>query len=541
MDEAFAKLHEAESKLKSIVMKKFDEAVQDGDFATVERLFKIFPLLNLREEGLAKFSNFLCSKIIGQISQEPEISNEPLSHINQLTTLFETVAKAIDSNASLLETYYGPGNLLNCVQVLQRECDHRAKRILDDFVKKRSISSILNNIQKLNKMSNASNSVVKVDPKEIDSISNELALISSRCEIYLRFVADKTFKDAKISISEEEDRFTAETKLNRVEELIRNCQLSRILQELDGTYVMLEDYFARESCARAIQMDELDDTNLTSSVLDDVFFIIQKCINRALSCGSLDVLCAVINHSVSLLETTFCDALNDRIKYGFPNTGGISGAAAALDLSQAYNVIQTSRYLQTTGDLERAKQLFLTAVNNLDMASDYINALRNNIQEKITKSSALVKKKHNREKLESCLTDLLGLNDKFQSMIHSGLNNIFTGLIKPRIKSWLDAFASESHLLTDEDFMKCEATDGLRPFTQTFLINLDSALKSMKAGLTSNNYRDLLNIMVIELTKRLETTLIKCNFNEVCTKSISITTIFIILLFYLLLAWRFPI
>lgn len=516
MDEAFSKLHEAEAKLKSIVMRKFDEAVQDGDIAVVERLFKIFPLLNQRDEGLAKFSHFLCSKIIAKISQEPEVSSEPLGHVNQLTMLFETVAKVIDSNAPLLETYYGPGNLIRCVEVLQRECDHRAKRILDDFVKKRSLSIILNNIQKLNKTSSASNSIPKVDPREIDSILNELALISSRSEIYLRFVADKTYKDAEVSICDNDGQFTDESKLNRVEDLIRSCQLSRMLQELDGTYVLLEDYFARESCCRAIQMDDIDDSNLTSSILDDVFFIIKKSINRALSCGSLDVLCAVINHSVSLLETTFCDALNDRIKYGFPNTGGITVAAASLDLSQAYNVIQTGRYLQTTGDMEKAKQLFLTTVNNLDAGSDYIKALRNNIQEKVSKTPTLVKKKQNREKLESCLTDLLGLNDKFQSIIHSGLNHIFTGLLKPRIKTWLDSFASESHLLTDEDIMKYEATDGLRPFTQTFLVNLDVALKSMKTGLTSNNYRELLNIMAIELTKRLETTILKCNFNEVC-------------------------
>ena len=45
MDEAFARLHEAEAKLKNIVMKKFDEAVSQDDVASVERFFKIFPLL----------------------------------------------------------------------------------------------------------------------------------------------------------------------------------------------------------------------------------------------------------------------------------------------------------------------------------------------------------------------------------------------------------------------------------------------------------------------------------------------------------------
>lgn len=63
LDEAFDKLHEAETQLKAIVMRKFDEAVRDEDVASVERFFKIFPLLNQHNEGLKKFSTYLCSQV----------------------------------------------------------------------------------------------------------------------------------------------------------------------------------------------------------------------------------------------------------------------------------------------------------------------------------------------------------------------------------------------------------------------------------------------------------------------------------------------
>lgn len=64
MDASFHKLHEAEQKLKQVVIAKFDEAVKDEDLASVERFFKIFPLLNMHEEGLGRFTTYLCSKVI---------------------------------------------------------------------------------------------------------------------------------------------------------------------------------------------------------------------------------------------------------------------------------------------------------------------------------------------------------------------------------------------------------------------------------------------------------------------------------------------
>lgn len=46
-----------------VVSKQFDQAVEDGNLADVERFFKIFPLLKLEDEGLEKFSNYLCQEI----------------------------------------------------------------------------------------------------------------------------------------------------------------------------------------------------------------------------------------------------------------------------------------------------------------------------------------------------------------------------------------------------------------------------------------------------------------------------------------------
>ena len=60
---SLATLHEAETRVRGVVTRRFHEAVKDEDLASIERFFKIFPLLGLHEEGLKHFTAYLCTKI----------------------------------------------------------------------------------------------------------------------------------------------------------------------------------------------------------------------------------------------------------------------------------------------------------------------------------------------------------------------------------------------------------------------------------------------------------------------------------------------
>ncbi len=62
-DLSIGHLREAEQNLKALVRKKFDTAIQSADRGSVERFFKIFPLLGLHEEGLEKFSTYLRTQV----------------------------------------------------------------------------------------------------------------------------------------------------------------------------------------------------------------------------------------------------------------------------------------------------------------------------------------------------------------------------------------------------------------------------------------------------------------------------------------------
>jgi uncharacterized protein YoxC len=56
-------LQDAASQLQAIVEHKFNEAVKNEDLVSVERFFKIFPLLGMHEEGIKELCTYLRTKV----------------------------------------------------------------------------------------------------------------------------------------------------------------------------------------------------------------------------------------------------------------------------------------------------------------------------------------------------------------------------------------------------------------------------------------------------------------------------------------------
>lgn len=73
----------------------------------------------------------------------------------------------------------------------------------------------------------------------------------------------------------------------------------------DGAPSLTELRALRQISLQAVAMDSYEKGQLTSSMVDDVFYIVKKCIGRALSSSSIDCLCAMINHSTTELESDF--------------------------------------------------------------------------------------------------------------------------------------------------------------------------------------------------------------------------------------------
>lgn len=62
---------------------------------------------------------------------------------------------------------------------------------------------------------------------------------------------------------------------------------------------------------------------MTSSLVDDAFYVVRKSVKRAMSSSNVDCLCAVVNNACALLETDFLDLFQQKIKAGYPASGNL--------------------------------------------------------------------------------------------------------------------------------------------------------------------------------------------------------------------------
>ncbi|VDK67252.1 unnamed protein product [Onchocerca ochengi] len=371
MGKSYEILREAMTEMKSVIEKRFDQAVKDNDVASIQRFFKLFPLLNEHANGIKRIGDYLCIKICEFAERNYKVmlaggtddKRINVLYADALTMLFEGIAREIQVYEPLIDSSYGPDKLLSLIEILQEICDKEAERIIDAFIKNRQFDSKAKMVEKITR--NSDKYVLdKIDALELDVLLSEVTLMHTRTHLYWRYLK-RRLNVANMKTDEQneldENQMTDENKRlfeegrakqkrersNKLDDLVLRSVLGTRMQELLGQYVLMEQFYMTESVAKAMTMDLKESDSLTSSTLDDVFFIVRKCVRRSLSSSSVDCTCAVLNNGVTALEADFLKYIFQGIKasqYNFILISGYPGASWTAEAYQtaqtAYNVIQ---------------------------------------------------------------------------------------------------------------------------------------------------------------------------------------------------------
>uniref|UniRef100_A0A2K5N3S9 Conserved oligomeric Golgi complex subunit 4 n=1 Tax=Cercocebus atys TaxID=9531 RepID=A0A2K5N3S9_CERAT len=494
-------LQEAEQRLKAIVAEKFAIATKEGDLPQVERFFKIFPLLGLHEEGLRKFSEYLCKQVASKAEENllmvlgTDMSDRRAAVIfaDTLTLLFEGIARIVETHQPIVETYYGPGRLYTLIKYLQVECDRQVEKVVDKFIKQRDYHQQFRHVQN-NLMRNSTTE--KIEPRELDPILTEVTLMNARSELYLRFLRKRISSDFEVGDSMASEEVKQEHQ-KCLDKLLNNCLLSCTMQELIGLYVTMEEYFMRETVNKAVALDTYEKGQLTSSMVDDVFYIVKKCIGRALSSSSIDCLCAMINLATTELESDFRDVLGNKLRMGFP----------------ALPPRTSSWVAGTVGRKSRSSFLISqVTLNNVEVCSENISTLKKTLESDCTKLfSQGIGGEQAQAKFDSCLSDLAAVSNKFRDLLQEGLTELNSTAIKPQVQPWINSFFSVSHNIEEEEFNDYEAND---PWVQQFILNLEQQMAEFKASLSPVIYDSLTGLMTSLVAVELEKVVLKSTFNR---------------------------
>uniref|UniRef100_A0A671MG76 Conserved oligomeric Golgi complex subunit 4 n=1 Tax=Sinocyclocheilus anshuiensis TaxID=1608454 RepID=A0A671MG76_9TELE len=492
VEASLALLQEAERNLKALVTTRLEEAVATGDLPQVERFFKILPLLGLHEQGLARFAQYLCS----QVGACVYVRLKPWTHqVRADASLFNLPISIMfkQRSTSLLETYYGPGRLHTLLAHLQKECDKQAQKIVDKFIQQRDYN---NKFQVIQSSMMRGMTTEKIEPRYLDPVLCEVTLMNSRAELYFRFLRRRIVADFEVADAMADETVIQEHQQS-LEQLLKNCQLSRTMQELIGYYIPMEEYYMRESVNKAVAMDTAEVGQLSSSMVDDVFYIVKKCISRALTSNSSDCVCAMINHATSVLETDFREVLVCKLRAGYPFSAlqdlqrGVSSAVSLMQSSLQHGKI--TNLTQTLGieSQEQAKSAYLS-----DCAKLFSQGVGSD---------------HAKAKIDSCLSDLVNTSSRFKDLLQEGLQELNNTSIRPQVKPWISSFLSVSHNIEEEEFSEYEAND---PWVQQLVVQLEQLMAEFKVGLSPVIYDTLTSLMTSLIAIELEKTVFKCTFSR---------------------------
>nr|CRZ23295.1 BMA-COGC-4 [Brugia malayi] len=532
MGKSYEILREAANEMKSIIEKRFNQAVEDNDVASIQRFFKLFPLLNEHMKGIELIGNYLCSEIHQFAERNYKVmlaggiddTRISVLYADALTMLFEGIAREIQVYEPLIGSSYGPDKLVSLIEILQKECDKEAERIIDAFMKNRQFDSKAKMVEKITRNSDKY-PLDKIDVLELDVLLSEVTLMHTRTHLYWRYLKrrlnmanmktdeqprefdEDQMNDENKRLSEELRAKQKRERNNKLDDLVLRSVLGTRMQELLGQYVLMEQFYMTESVAKAMTMDLKEVDSLTSSMLDDVFFIIRKCVRRSLSSSSVDCTCAVLNNGVTALEADFLKYIFQGIKSGYPGAGWT--AEAYQTAQTAYNAIQHGKIVADSG-LEKLKEIFLTALNNVRASAECTKALKKGLLEDFEKHLTEVSELE-KGKLENAVSQLDDLVRKFDSSANIGVDKLCTAVFRPKLKPVMDLYLNVTHTPSESEFADFEAED---PFMENFIATLDRQLAAFEPLLVPVNYQELLVAVCAEVSMQFERVIMKNVYNR---------------------------
>ncbi|CAL5020434.1 unnamed protein product [Urochloa decumbens] len=480
-------------RLEGLTRRRLAAAVDAQDHPAVLRLVRLFPLLALADEGLQVYVAYL-KKVVALRARadfehlaELTSANQPTSErpdfVGCLTRLFKDIVLAVEENDAVLRELKGEDGVAYAIIELQEECDSRGTQILRRYADYRKLARLASDINSYTKnllsvvgsMASAAGGNEGPDPREIELYLEEILALTQLGEDYTEFMVNKIrgLRDVKPELGPQAMK------------AFRNGSFNKMEQDLTGFYVIFEEFFMVENVRKAIRIDEPVPDGVTTSMVDDVFFVLQSCCRRAASTASINSVLAVLGGATSLLTNEYQEALQWRMRE--PNLGA-------------------KLFLGGVG-VQKTGEEIATALNNMDISSEYVLKLRHEIEDLCAE---VFHAPADREKIKSILSELGEISASFKKILHSGMEHLVAS-VAPRIRPVLDTVATVSYELDDAEYGENEVND---PWVQKLILAVNTNVAWLQPVMTSNNYDSFVHLIIDFIVKRLEVIMMQKRFSQ---------------------------
>ncbi|KAI8867142.1 COG4-domain-containing protein [Ramicandelaber brevisporus] len=389
-------LESACAKLLESVTSLFDLSRSSNNTRDISRCVKLFPLLGAEINGLDRYAKFLSNNLVealqlaannnssnpGNVSgNQNEASNIT---VRKLANLFEMTASVVDSQMSIVERYYGNGKIIRIIQRLEREGEFRGFRIVDNFIDdiklQRHVDEVQafeNELQRYPTLANShsvdARAAAVIDPRALVNILQNVASVIQLITGFQRFIKSRALPEIDSLKNNEQRKALLTPAEYEHKHLVENAEKTVVAQtsEIDTDtgllkdggllgkqqnwltecYLTLERFCIRSAVERAVRMDSQDNDTRISSVVEDVFYVIQRALHRTVQLQNSEVLHQMTQYVGKILQSSL------------------------LSHFQTY----TSNGYQPDSQ-EQLKMIFMTVLNNMNVTGNYILKLINDLK-----------------------------------------------------------------------------------------------------------------------------------------------------------------
>lgn len=360
---------------------------------------------------------------------------------------------------------------LEAVHAIHAECDVRGTRILHRFVDEKSLSKVCSQINSRTEGSSVDNTII--DSRKIEPLLTELLVLCNRGEEYIKYVL--------VSMA---DAAAPNTLSPSLETSVRGGALSSSLRELLSYYISLEEYYLEESVSKAIEIDEAVPGSLTSSMVDDSFYILLSSGKRALSTARAPSAVAILNQINTVLSTTYRTSLVHKLQ-GTP-------ARLAACAPSAENPQPSTEAMS-----------YAMAINDVDLSSVYSSKLRNQLE---SVSSQIFSSPHDMDRIRLVLADLNKTAADVQKLADQASEQLTTSLMS-RLRPLLDAFVSSSYELLGDDGID-------ESWSTNVLIAFDMAFTWLQQVLSPSLFDKVMESSTDKIVSRMEAAVAQKQFTQ---------------------------
>eukprot|EP01133_Synstelium_polycarpum_P016782 gene16782-19959_t len=499
-----------------MIQQRYDEAIQANDAAQVLRFCKLYMLLERVDEGMIKYCAFLkketaaaldptiqayqASVTPGRKKEPAAAGQQPVGAVGVLTKVFQHFASLIEDHLEVVLREFGLGHCPAFLMAATKLCDSMAAKVFATFSEQFQLARAVSDVvatrdqprdqQQRDGSGSGGQKQSHLDPRNFAPVLDEIVMMSKSTRFYERYLGnkEKTIKeDIRKSLATAESMAADELKDDNSEQATVNPATIKLLESINlkttmystntkqkmnevlGNYLLLEEYFMTESTNKAVQLDEHSEDSLTSSMVDFIFFVLQKSLQRSIDSHHIQSFNVISSRLIRILIQT-----QDVLQKMFREQIVKSTSKVNIDYKDSMIVL-----------------------NNIETSGEYILKLK---KEMAVRCERIFTSAEEKDQVALQATEYQGCSKSYTRLLQEEIDAIFKS-IQPRLKHVLFLYTNINYELGQEEYDNNDVND---PFVFPFTLEITQFLKPFEEHLTPTNYDLIVHHTIVFLLKKIE-------------------------------------